>query len=202
MVMDWNKYHQEIGARVGDLAKLSPDTVKGYQTLSAANSKTTKLGEKTRQLISLAVAVTTRCDGCIVFHTDAALKAFTREEIVIMPFWNGRTFVLQSQGVPVDIEYIPGTMLVGNGFPILRGGKFIELTNRFINLTMDGQYQMEMTKRFYYPPSNRNAKLGPEMAKYAFPADKEKNVVAIDYEKMNAHKSQYLDRWNKEVLGA
>ena len=77
MVMDWNEYHKEIGARVGDLAKLSPDTVKGYQTLSA-----TKLDEKTRQLISLAVAVTTRCDGCIVFHTDAALKAgATREEI-------------------------------------------------------------------------------------------------------------------------
>jgi hypothetical protein len=33
------------------------------------------------------------------------------------------------------------------------------------------------------------------MARYAFPADKEKNVVPIDYEKMNAHKSQYLDRW-------
>ena len=82
MVMDWNQYHKEIGALVGDLAKLSPDTVKRYQTLSAANSKTSKLGEKTRQLISLAVAVTTRCDGCIVFHTDAALKAgATREEI-------------------------------------------------------------------------------------------------------------------------
>lgn len=141
-------------------------------------------------------------EAVILENTDAAMKAFTREEIVIMPFWNGRTFVLQSQGVPVDIEYIPGTMLVGNGFPVLRGGKFIELTNRFCNLTMDGQYQMEMTRRFFYPPSNRTAKLGPEMAKYAFPADKEKNVVAIDYEKMNAHKSQYLDRWNKEVLGA
>jgi AhpD family alkylhydroperoxidase len=35
-----------------------------------------------RQLIFLAVAVTTKCDGCIVFHTDAALKAgATREEI-------------------------------------------------------------------------------------------------------------------------
>jgi putative spermidine/putrescine transport system substrate-binding protein len=141
-------------------------------------------------------------EAVILENTDAAMKAFTREEIVIMPFWNGRTFVLQSQGVPVDIEYVPGTMLVGNGFPVLRGGKFIELTNRFCNLTMDGQYQMEMTKRFFYPPSNRNAKLAPEMAKYAFPPDKEKNVVAIDYEKMNAHKSQYLDRWNKEVLGA
>jgi hypothetical protein len=27
-------------------------------------------------------------------------------------------------------------------------------------------------------------------------------VVPIDYEKMNAYKSKYLDRWNKEVLGA
>ena len=82
MVMDWNQYHKEIGGRVGELGKFSPDTLRGYQTLNAANSKTTKLGEKTRQLISLAVAVTTRCDGCIVFHTDAALKAgATREEI-------------------------------------------------------------------------------------------------------------------------
>ena len=108
----------------------------------------------------------------------------------------------KSQGVPVDIEYVPGSMLVGNGFPILRGGKFIELTNRFVNITMDGQYQMRMTKRFFYPPSNRNAKLPPDLAKIRLPADKEKNVAPIDYEKMNAHKSEYLDRWNKEVLGA
>jgi AhpD family alkylhydroperoxidase len=82
MMIDWNEYHRQFGARVGELAKLSPDTVKGYQTLSAANSATTKLGEKTRQLISLAVAITTKCDGCIVHHTDAALKAgATKEEI-------------------------------------------------------------------------------------------------------------------------
>jgi len=62
--------------------KLTPDSVRGYQTLSTANAKDSRLGEKTRQLISLAVAVTTRCDGCITVHTDAALKAgATREEI-------------------------------------------------------------------------------------------------------------------------
>jgi AhpD family alkylhydroperoxidase len=82
MMLDWNQYHKELGGRIGELMKLSPDTVRGYQTLSAANSKTTALGEKTRQLISLAVAVTTHCDGCIVVHTDAALKAgATKEEI-------------------------------------------------------------------------------------------------------------------------
>src|SRR5579863_4829081 len=82
MMLDWNEYQKQIGTTLGELAKLSPDTVRGYQTLSAANAKTGHLGEKTRQLISLAVAVTTRCDGCIVFHTDAALKAgATKEEI-------------------------------------------------------------------------------------------------------------------------
>src|ERR1700726_4996944 len=82
MMLDWNEYQKQIGATLGELAKLSPDTLRGYQTLSAANPKTSHLGEKTRQLISLAVAVTTRCDGCIVFHSDAALKAgATKEEI-------------------------------------------------------------------------------------------------------------------------
>jgi AhpD family alkylhydroperoxidase len=75
MMLDWNDYKNQLTGRIGELSKLSPDTVKGYMTLSGANVQTTHLGEKTRQLISLAVAVTTRCDGCITFHTDAALKA-------------------------------------------------------------------------------------------------------------------------------
>jgi AhpD family alkylhydroperoxidase len=82
MMLDWNEYHKEIGSRLGELMKLSPDTVRGYRALSDANAKTSHLGAKTRELISLAVAVTRQCDGCIVVHTDAALKAgATREEI-------------------------------------------------------------------------------------------------------------------------
>jgi putative spermidine/putrescine transport system substrate-binding protein len=56
----------------------------------------------------------------IIENADAGLKAFAREEIVIMPYWNGRTHVLQSQGVPVEIEYVPGTMLVPPAFMALR----------------------------------------------------------------------------------
>ena len=152
--------------------------------------------------IAFLVELMKKNQPVIIENADAGLKAFAREEIVIMPYWNGRTHVLQSQGVSVDIEYVPGTMLVAPAFPVLKGGKFVELTNRFCNLTMAGEYQMEMTKRFFYPPTNRKAKLPPELAKYDFPSDKEKNVVQIDYEKLNAHKSEYLDRWNKEVLGA
>ncbi len=48
MMIDWNEYHKQVGARIGDVMKLSPDTVRGYQTLSSANAKTSLLGEKTR----------------------------------------------------------------------------------------------------------------------------------------------------------
>jgi AhpD family alkylhydroperoxidase len=81
-MLDWLGYRKELMGRIGDIAKLSPDTVKGYQTLSGAGEKTGHLDAKTRELISLAVAVTTRCDGCITVHVGAALKhGATREEI-------------------------------------------------------------------------------------------------------------------------
>jgi AhpD family alkylhydroperoxidase len=81
-MLDWNTYRQQLMLRIGEIAKFSPDTIKGYQALSAAGQKTNLLGPKTRELISLAVAVTVRCDGCITVHTEAAVRhGASREEI-------------------------------------------------------------------------------------------------------------------------
>ncbi len=81
-MLDWLQYRKELLGRIGEIGKLSPDTVKGYQTLTDAGQKTGHLDAKTRELISLAVAVTTRCDGCITVHVGEALKhGATREEI-------------------------------------------------------------------------------------------------------------------------
>ena len=81
-MLDWLEYRKELVGRIGEVGQLSPDTLRGYQVLTAAGSKTNHLYAKTRELISLAVAVTTRCDGCITVHTGEALKhGATREEI-------------------------------------------------------------------------------------------------------------------------
>jgi AhpD family alkylhydroperoxidase len=81
-MLEWNTYRQQLTARIGEMSRLSPDTIKGYQALSAAGQKTNLLGPKTRELISLAVAVTVRCDGCIAVHTEAAARhGASREEI-------------------------------------------------------------------------------------------------------------------------
>jgi AhpD family alkylhydroperoxidase len=82
-MLDWNTYRQQLTVRIGEIAKISPDTIKGYQALSAAGQKSNLLGPKIRELISLAVAVTVRCNGCISVHAAAAARhGATREEIV------------------------------------------------------------------------------------------------------------------------
>jgi AhpD family alkylhydroperoxidase len=83
MMLDWNEYQKQLAATIGDIARTSPDIVRGYRTLSEAGSKTGKLDAKTRELIALAVAVSLRCDGCITVHTDAAAKhGATKEELI------------------------------------------------------------------------------------------------------------------------
>jgi AhpD family alkylhydroperoxidase len=81
-MLDWNTYKSELMKAIPEFGRLAPESLRGYQALSNAHAKDSHLGEKIRQLISLAVAVTVRCDGCIVIHSDAALKAgATSEEI-------------------------------------------------------------------------------------------------------------------------
>jgi AhpD family alkylhydroperoxidase len=81
-MLDWNEYRNQILARIGEIGKLSPDTIGGYMALGGAGARTGHLDAKTRELIALAVAITLRCDGCITVHTAAAKKlGATKEEI-------------------------------------------------------------------------------------------------------------------------
>ena len=82
MMLDWNGYRQQLLGRIGELAKRTPGTVRGYQQLADAGTKENVLGPKVRELIALAVGVTRQCDGCIAVHTEAAIRqGATREEV-------------------------------------------------------------------------------------------------------------------------
>ena len=82
MMLDWNAYSAELSARVKEMSLLAPNAVTGFIALDKGANKTTHLDAKTRELIAVAIAVTTRCDGCIGVHTERAIKAgATREEI-------------------------------------------------------------------------------------------------------------------------
>ncbi|AHV93355.1 carboxymuconolactone decarboxylase family protein [Bordetella holmesii] len=81
-MLDWDDYRKDLKTRIAELGVLSPGTLSGYQMLAGAAGKTAQLDGKTRELIALAVAVTTRCDGCIAVHAaQAGREGATKEEI-------------------------------------------------------------------------------------------------------------------------
>ena len=79
-MLNWKEYRTWLMGKLGGFSKLSPDTMKGYQTLAKANGEGGVLDAKTRELIAMAVAVTTRCDGCITVHAEAARKVGATEQ--------------------------------------------------------------------------------------------------------------------------
>ncbi len=148
-----------------------------------------------------AVARLVKQNGAIIIqNVDHGMKALTLGEVVLAPIFNGRAFAIQEQGVPVDMVYPPGSIQVGNGAVILKGSRFSDAAQRYINNTLNGEFQLSITQRFRYPPSDRTVKLPPKMAHYAVPEASFPNMVALDWTKINRHRERYLDRWNKEVL--
>ena len=79
MLNNWIEQLSNLRRAAGALMTASPKLVTGYQALNAAQNGAGALDAKTRELIALAVAVTTRCDGCISSHANAARAAGVTE---------------------------------------------------------------------------------------------------------------------------
>jgi AhpD family alkylhydroperoxidase len=72
-----------LNLAIDSLRKGSPGTMQAFNGLAREALKPGALDLKTKELLAIAIAVATRCDGCIGFHTKAALKAgATREEVL------------------------------------------------------------------------------------------------------------------------
>jgi putative spermidine/putrescine transport system substrate-binding protein len=141
-------------------------------------------------------------NGAIMLSSaDAGMQAFTRGEIVAMPFWNGRTNLMARNNVPVKMVYPKGWIATGNGHVILKNTKFYKEANRLINNLLDPELQAKLGTTFGYPPSNGTAKLPAEFADMQVPQSVFDRAARLDYGVMTANSAKNLDRWNKDVLG-
>ncbi len=74
MLKDWQEMATELSGDIRSLRAGAPDVMKGFSALAQAALKSGALDTKTKELIALAIAVATRCDGCVAFHAEAAIK--------------------------------------------------------------------------------------------------------------------------------
>jgi AhpD family alkylhydroperoxidase len=57
--------------------------MKGFSALARAALEARALDTKTKELVALAIAVATRCDACLAFHAEAALRqGASRDEVM------------------------------------------------------------------------------------------------------------------------
>lgn len=81
MEKNYPEITKRISGSLKHLRKDIADTMQGFSAMAQAATKEGALDKKTKELIALAIGVSTRCDGCIGFHTEALVKlGVTREE--------------------------------------------------------------------------------------------------------------------------
>lgn len=83
MHKNWPQMATELTGAVKELRGGAPEVMKGFSAIAQAALKANALDTKTKELIALAIGVATRCDGCIAFHAEAAVKlGASREEVL------------------------------------------------------------------------------------------------------------------------
>ena len=82
MSKDYRARAGEIDAGAAALFKAAPEPMRGLRSLMEAAAAPGALDSKTKELMALAIAVATRCEGCIVYHARAAHRLGAgREEV-------------------------------------------------------------------------------------------------------------------------
>jgi AhpD family alkylhydroperoxidase len=76
-VQDWMK----------TFGKLSPESMKSFQSLMGAVEKEKVLSAKTKELIAISVSITQQCEWCIAFHVNNALDEGATEEEIMEAAW-------------------------------------------------------------------------------------------------------------------
>ena len=82
MTKSYGDITKRISGNMKALRKGIPDTMSGFSSLAQAATAEGALDKKTKELIALAIGVSTRCDGCIGFHSKALVElGATRAEV-------------------------------------------------------------------------------------------------------------------------
>jgi AhpD family alkylhydroperoxidase len=82
MSENYENVRSDIRDYIGELKKITPNTVNAFYSLSHAALKDGALTEKTKEFIALGIGVAQQCEGCIAFHVKNLKNlGATREEV-------------------------------------------------------------------------------------------------------------------------
>jgi AhpD family alkylhydroperoxidase len=82
MVEDWKALIGNMNVATRTLRQAAPDSMKSFSEMARAAHGGTALDGATKELIALAISVSTRCAPCIAYHAEGALKRGASREAI------------------------------------------------------------------------------------------------------------------------
>lgn len=80
--MDWEAYMRNMRRQLQAFNKTRPETARGFSALTRGAVDHGVLDHKTKELVALGIAVSTRCEPCVGFHVESLITLdATREEV-------------------------------------------------------------------------------------------------------------------------
>lgn len=72
--MNYEQISQDVRKEALELYKAVPEVMRSFQGLMSTVTKEAALSTKTKELMALAIAISSKCEGCLVFHVQNAIK--------------------------------------------------------------------------------------------------------------------------------
>lgn len=83
MHKDWPEMATELSGAIKEVRLGTPEVMKAFSAMAKAATDAGALDTRTKELIALGIAVAIRCDGCVAFHAQAAVRqGATRDEVM------------------------------------------------------------------------------------------------------------------------
>lgn len=83
MTHDWPELTTGMSPSLRELRGGAAEVMKGFSAIARAALEAKALDTRTKELIALGIAVALRCEPCIGFHAESAVKqGATREEVM------------------------------------------------------------------------------------------------------------------------
>ena len=72
-----------VKGRIGAMAKAAPSLMQGFSAVSKAATAEGAFSAAEKELLATAIAVTTGCDDCILYHVESAKSHGATEEALV-----------------------------------------------------------------------------------------------------------------------
>lgn len=128
-----------------------------------------------------------------------AAQLFERGEVNAGAWFDGRTWALADGGMPVRWAAPREGATVGMvSYHIMKNTPHMEVCKQFVNFAISVEAQEGFCNGMQYGPVNRKAKLVPPASERVPPLSQ---LLMLDWFKIEPQMANWLDRWNREIVG-